>query len=183
MLFEWDERKAALNASKHGVPFPYAVRVFLDPHRLDAEDTRRQHGEPRHFTLGKIEGRLYAVAYTMREPLSALFRRAKLTTANGDNTMKQYRLDPKKPRKLTTSEARRLDAAPIDYSDIPPLGDEFFKRVTAALPDGKEQLTVRIDADILKWLKATGRGYHTRINRILRAAMEGHPSRTSPRSR
>ena len=68
MLFEWDERKAALNASKHGVPFPYAVRVFLDPHRLDAEDTRRQHGEPRHFTLGKIEGRLYAVAYTMREP-------------------------------------------------------------------------------------------------------------------
>jgi len=88
--------------------------------------------------------------------------------------MKRYRLDPKKPRRLTTAEARRLDAAPIDYSDIPPLGDEFFKRATAALPAAKEQLTVRIDADVMKWLKTTGKGYHTRINRILRAAMEFH---------
>ncbi|MDP9054401.1 MAG: BrnA antitoxin family protein [Acidobacteriota bacterium] len=95
--------------------------------------------------------------------------------------MKQYRLDPKKPRKLTAAEARRLDTTPIDYSDIPPLGEEFFKHATAALPDAKEQLTVRIDADVLKWLKATGRGYHTRINRILRAAMEGQPSRTARR--
>jgi len=93
--------------------------------------------------------------------------------------MKRYRLDPKKPRKLTAAEARRLDAAPIDYSDIPPLGDEFFKRATAALPPPKEQLTVRIDADVLKWLKATGRGYHTRINRILRAAMESQPPRST----
>jgi len=40
--------------------------------------------------------------------------------------MKRYRLDQKKPPQLTTAEARRMDAAPIDYSDIPPLGDEFF---------------------------------------------------------
>lgn len=37
----------------------------------------------------------------------------------------------------------------------------------------KEQLTVRPDADVLQWLKAHGRGYQTRINCILRAAMEG----------
>lgn len=67
MLFEWDEKKAAGNAAKHGVPFSYAVRVFLDPHRLDAEDARRRYGEPRRFTLGDIDGRLYAVAYTVRE--------------------------------------------------------------------------------------------------------------------
>ena len=42
--------------------------------------------------------------------------------------MKRYRLDPKKPRQLTPAEARRLGAAPIDYSDIPPLGDEFLRR-------------------------------------------------------
>jgi hypothetical protein len=42
--------------------------------------------------------------------------------------MKRYRLDPKKPRQLTAAEQRRLAALPIDYSDIPPLGDEFFKK-------------------------------------------------------
>jgi len=46
--------------------------------------------------------------------------------------MKRYRLRPEEPRQLTAAEARRLDAAPIDYSDIPPLGDEFFKKATAA---------------------------------------------------
>jgi len=33
---------------------------------LDAEDVRRDYGEERRLTLGKIEGRLYAVAYTVR---------------------------------------------------------------------------------------------------------------------
>ena len=66
MLFEWDDRKAAQNVAKHGVPFEYAVRVFLDPRRLDSEDTRRDYGEERRLTLGRIEGRLFAVAYTPR---------------------------------------------------------------------------------------------------------------------
>jgi hypothetical protein len=37
----------------------------------------------------------------------------------------------------------------------------------------KQQLTIRLDTDVLQWLKAHGRGYQTRINYILRAAMEG----------
>jgi len=57
MGFEWDTRKAARNITKHGVPFEYAARVFLDPHRMDAEDDRHDYGEERWITLGKIEGR------------------------------------------------------------------------------------------------------------------------------
>jgi len=91
--------------------------------------------------------------------------------------MKRYRLDPKKPRQLTPAEARRLDATPIDYSDIPPLGDEFFTKATVAWPPAKQQLTIRLDADVLNWLKSNGRGYQTRINHILRAAMESQPPR------
>jgi uncharacterized protein (DUF4415 family) len=70
--------------------------------------------------------------------------------------------------------------AEIDYSDIPPLDKSFFVRATTAWPAAKQQLTIRLDADVLAWLKANGRGYQTRINRILRAAME---SRTPRRSR
>jgi uncharacterized protein (DUF4415 family) len=91
--------------------------------------------------------------------------------------MKRYRLDPKMPRQLTPAEARRLDAAPIDYSDIPQLGDEFFTKARAAWPPAKRQLTIRLDTDVLEWLKTSGRGYQTRINHILRAAMESQPPR------
>ena len=64
----------------------------------------------------------------------------------------------------------------IDYSDIPPLDKSFLKRATVAWPPAKKQLTIRLDEDVLFWLKGQGRGYQTRINRILRIAME------SPRS-
>jgi uncharacterized DUF497 family protein len=64
--YEWDERKAGQNIAKHGVPFEYAARVFLDLHRLDTEDARLDYGEERRLTLGEIEGRLYVVAYTVR---------------------------------------------------------------------------------------------------------------------
>lgn len=66
MEFEWDERKDGLNIAKHAVPFEYAARVFLDPHRRDPPDTRRDYGEQRRIALGEIEGRIFIVACTLR---------------------------------------------------------------------------------------------------------------------
>jgi uncharacterized protein (DUF4415 family) len=73
--------------------------------------------------------------------------------------------------------------ADIDYSDIPALDRSFFKKATEPWPPVKQQLTIRLDADVLGWLKSNGRGYQTRINRILRAAMESQPSGSSPKRR
>ncbi|MGD1073485.1 MAG: BrnT family toxin [Bryobacteraceae bacterium] len=66
MNFEWDDPKAERNLVKHGIPFEYAARVFLDPRRLDSEDTRRDYREERRLALGEIEGRLFAIAYAPR---------------------------------------------------------------------------------------------------------------------
>ncbi len=66
MIFEWDDDKAAQNVVKHRVFFEYAIRVFLDAHRLDSEDARRDYREERRLVLGRIEGRIFAVAYTRR---------------------------------------------------------------------------------------------------------------------
>ena len=96
---------------------------------------------------------------------------------NKGTTVKRYRPDPKKPRQLTPAETRRLDKMPIDYSDIPELSDAFLKQATVAWPPVKKQLTIRLDADVLDWLKGHGRGYQTRINRILRVAMESRTPR------
>jgi uncharacterized protein (DUF4415 family) len=68
----------------------------------------------------------------------------------------------------------------IDYSDIPPLDKTFLKKATTAWPPVKKQLTIRLDEDVLTWLKGHGRGYQTRINRILRVVMESQPPRPAP---
>ena len=72
---------------------------------------------------------------------------------------------------------KRLDAMSdpnIDYSDIPALDAAFFRDARVVVPPGKKQLTVRLDADVLQWLKDQGKGYHSRINAILRAYYEAH---------
>ena len=80
-------------------------------------------------------------------------------------------------KKPTKSDLKRLDAmsdANIDYSDIPALDAAFFRDARVVVPPGKKQLTVRLDADVLAWLQDQGKGYHSRINAILRAYYEAH---------
>jgi uncharacterized protein (DUF4415 family) len=73
-------------------------------------------------------------------------------------------------------ELRALAARPeseIDTSDIPELSKErwanairgsFYRPV-------KEQLTTRVDSDVVAWLKSYGKGYQSRLNAILRREM------------
>jgi uncharacterized protein (DUF4415 family) len=81
-----------------------------------------------------------------------------------------------KVRKSNRKELAALVAKPeseIDFSDLPATTErdwrgaergKFYRPV-------KRQLTVRIDADVIEWLKSQGRGYQSRLNEILRAAM------------
>jgi uncharacterized protein (DUF4415 family) len=61
----------------------------------------------------------------------------------------------------------------IDYSDIPPLTVESFKNATRGrfYKPTKTSTTVRIDSDVLAWLRGHGKGYQSRINAILRREM------------
>ncbi|MCB2263827.1 MAG: BrnA antitoxin family protein [Candidatus Thiosymbion ectosymbiont of Robbea hypermnestra] len=87
-------------------------------------------------------------------------------------------------RKSTKSDLARLDAMrdqDIDYSDIPELDEGFFEKAAVHWPPRKKQLTIRLDGDVLDWLKRQGRGYQTRINAILRAYYEAHKGNIAPR--
>lgn len=59
----------------------------------------------------------------------------------------------------------------IDTSDIFELDDKFFQNAELLIP-AKQPVTLRIDEDVLVWFKAQGRGYQTRINKLLRHYME-----------
>jgi uncharacterized protein (DUF4415 family) len=87
-------------------------------------------------------------------------------------------------KKTIKSDLARIDRmrdSDIDYSDIPPMGKTLLKKATTPWPPVKKQLTIRLDADVLTWLKGHGRGYQTRSNRILRVVMESQPPRPTKR--
>lgn len=66
LAFQWDGRKAEANMLKHGVPFPFAVRVFSDPERVEMDASRARDGELRRKMVGLIEGVLFTVVFTVR---------------------------------------------------------------------------------------------------------------------
>jgi uncharacterized protein (DUF4415 family) len=84
-------------------------------------------------------------------------------------------------KKLTKRQIKELAALKnmkdedIDLSDIPEITDWSRAVVGKFYRPIKKSLTIRVDKDVLAWLKADGKGYQTRINRLLREAMERHP--------
>lgn len=62
----------------------------------------------------------------------------------------------------------------IDVSDVPELGEDFFREAKVRLPESKRLISLRIDSDILDWFKRQGKGYQTRINAVLRAFVRAH---------
>jgi uncharacterized protein (DUF4415 family) len=78
-------------------------------------------------------------------------------------------------RSRGATDFKRLRAMPdaeIDFSDIPKLDKSFWAKAKLTLPEPKDRLTIRVDHDVVQWLKKRGKGYQTRINAILRSYME-----------
>ena len=73
---------------------------------------------------------------------------------------------------------KRMKDSDIDTTDIPPISDWSKTVVGKFYRPIKKPLTIRLDADVLAWLKGQGRGYQTRINALLRTAMENAVNRT-----
>jgi uncharacterized protein (DUF4415 family) len=87
---------------------------------------------------------------------------------NKKNISSKSRTDFKRLSKMKDSD--------IDLSDNPEITPAQFAKAVVRkglkpVPK-KSQITLRIDSDVLEWFKESGRGYHTRINMLLRAYME-----------
>jgi uncharacterized protein (DUF4415 family) len=74
---------------------------------------------------------------------------------------------------MTPAEIHRnVDSDP----DVRPTDEAFWRDAEVVLPTRKAIVTIRLDADLLAWLRKE-RGYQTRINAILRSYMkacDGH---------
>ena len=80
---------------------------------------------------------------------------------------------------ITAARKRKLASlaaqpeAKIDLSELPELKDSFWKNAVKNpyYRPVKRQLTVRLDADVVAWLRRQGKGYQTRLNQVLREKM------------
>ena len=179
-LFEWDNAKASANWRKHAITFETAQYVFDDPHALTEVD--HIEGEIRWRTIGLVGGTaILFVAHTIEEGQVEKIRIIPLDTRLGRNgcvmktivrrTLGKYKLTEKQRREL-----EKLAAMPdetIDLSDIPEATEKFWKNAVRNpwYRPRKQQVTLRIDADVLAWLRRGGKGYQSRLNSLLRNAM------------
>jgi uncharacterized protein (DUF4415 family) len=86
-------------------------------------------------------------------------------------TLSDSPMPPARKRKLAQLAAR--PDSEIDFSDIPRLKKSFWKNAVRNpfYRPVKQQLTVRLDADVVAWLRRQGKGYQTRLNQVPRQAM------------
>jgi uncharacterized protein (DUF4415 family) len=91
-----------------------------------------------------------------------------------------------KSKSATGSDLKKVDAhiiQPHEYDEIPELDDAFFEQ--ADLHDGtklvqrgrpksadpKQLVSLRIDAEVLRWFKSSGTGYQARMGEVLKSHM------------
>lgn len=80
---------------------------------------------------------------------------------------------------MTAEQKNRLEVlakmpdSEIDFSDAPALGEEAWKNAVRGkfYRPVKKAVSLRLDADVIEWLKKDGEGYQTRANRLLRERM------------
>jgi uncharacterized protein (DUF4415 family) len=96
------------------------------------------------------------------------------------NGVRAKRAAAKASRKTDWSGLRRRTSGAIRKGiaadpDAQATDAAFWKSAKVVLPTPKEAVTMRLDADLLRWFRRE-RGYQTRINAILRAYMQAHES-------
>jgi uncharacterized protein (DUF4415 family) len=144
--------------------------VFDDPHVLSIQD-RVVEGEERWQTVGMVSGAVLFVAHTYREATGGevirLISARKAIAHEGEHMQRAKNAQADEIRAL-----KRMKDREIDTTDIPPVLDWSKAVVGKFYRPIKKPLTIRLDADVLAWLKGQGKGYQTRINALLRSSME-----------
>lgn len=73
----------------------------------------------------------------------------------------------KHDKPLTPKQIAVAKDQDIDFSDIPELDDDFWRNAELVEPDRTEQVTLRVKRSVLAYFRAPGKGYQSRMNRVL----------------
>jgi uncharacterized protein (DUF4415 family) len=133
--------------------------------RTSGESSRRGVPSPvRDATTGKHQEVEPLMKMNMKKSNAS---RAKRAAAKAGRRTDWSGLRRRKPGAIRKGIAADPDAHATNAA--------FWKSAQVVLPTPKEAVTMRLDADLLRWFRRE-RGYQTRINAILRAYMQPHKS-------
>lgn len=168
MRSTWSEAKRNLNLQSHGLDFVDAARVFDGP-TFTFEDDRFEYSEQRFVTLGLLDGFVVSIAHTRPRGkfVSSLF--VKQRNMNKRSTSRTSKTDWARVRAMSDRDI--VLSAEHPEASVRHVVRGIVRRGLKPVPP-KASISLRLDADVLEWLKAQGPGYQTRINAILRAFKE-----------
>ena len=75
---------------------------------------------------------------------------------------------------MSDAEVERRAKADPDAGAIPP---GFWDNAKILMPGPKQQITLRLDPDVIRWFKRTGKGYQSRMGAVLRSYVEAKKQR------
>ena len=81
--------------------------------------------------------------------------------AKGKRTVKKH------DKPLTPRQIAAVKDQDVDFSEIPELDDDFWRNAELVEPDRTEQITLRVKRSVLAYFRASGKGYQSRMNRVL----------------
>jgi uncharacterized protein (DUF4415 family) len=167
--FDPDKRRRTLE--QRGLDFADAVLVFAGRHTV-APDERRDSSEPSFISVGELHGRLWWSPGRRAGIRDGLLQRG---------CVMPERLSGGGRSSHKLSGQATTDPQVTDPDEVPELSEEYFKR--AALFDGdtlvrrgrpksaapKQLTTLRLDPAVIAAFRASGPGWQTRINAVLKA--------------
>lgn len=163
MQFEWDEAKNIENIRKYEIDCTDVPMMFNGKMLIEL-DERFDYGEDRWFGIGFLGSGIAVVVWTEHRIYSESFQHEELTVMSSDD------LNSTSRTKWAALESRSEEN--IDYSDIPPLTDDFFERATLCITAGQAHDLVQLDPDVKQWFQAQGKQYKALINSVLRQYIE-----------
>jgi uncharacterized protein (DUF4415 family) len=168
MRFTWSEAKRTLNIEQHGLDFVGAQRIFEGP-TYTYEDDRFDYSEQRFVTLGILDEFVVSIVHTERHAWSASSHCARRRNMSKRFSSKTSRTDWSRVRGMADRDI--AVSAEHPEASVKHIVRGIIRRGLKPVPR-KASISLRLDADVLEWLKSQGPGYQTRINAILRAFKE-----------
>jgi uncharacterized protein (DUF4415 family) len=140
-----------------------------------------RNAEERWLSVGEIDGRVVAVAWCWRGAAIRIITMRRARDAENGDIMRysDKQLAAKRGRGESRTDWTKADAmteADLEASiaaDPDEAHDQAdWTHAVIGLPPRKQDIHIRLDADVLDWFKRTGKGYQTRINNVLRAFVD-----------
>jgi uncharacterized protein (DUF4415 family) len=159
MKISFDPTKRALTRRHRGLDFARAGEVFAGRTATIVDD-RFDYGETRFISAGHLDGRLVVMVWTQR--------------GEARHIISMRHVMPTKKKSGSGAWVDRDDAPELtetffDKAEIRQ-GDRLVRRGRPPLPNPKQAVKLRLDADVLSAYRKTGTGWQTRINADLRKA-------------